>query len=67
MSYQNHNKRQNLTKLLARKAVSSSNHDKEKTPKLPKGLRLGTQEEATAINNGGAMQLIINRRSKIIN
>ena len=37
--------------------------NKKHTPLFP-GMKFGTQEEATAINNGGATQIVLNRRVK---
>jgi len=37
--------------------------DKKNTLLFP-GMKLGTQEEATAINNGGATQIVLTRRSR---
>ena len=41
----------------------TTKQDKKHTLLLP-GMKLGTQEEATAINNGGATQIVLNRRSR---
>jgi len=40
----------------------ATKQDKKYTPKLREIL--GTQEEATALNNGGATQIVLNRREK---
>ena len=40
----------------------ATNQDKKYTPKLREIL--GTQEEATALNNGGATQIVLNKREK---
>jgi hypothetical protein len=37
--------------------------DKKHTPLFP-GERRGTQEEAIALNNGGATQIVLNKRVK---
>jgi hypothetical protein len=39
----------------------TTKQDKKHTPLFP-GMKFGTQEEATAINNGGATQIVLNRR-----
>jgi hypothetical protein len=41
----------------------TTKQDKKHTPLFP-GMKLGTQEEATAINNGGAIQIVLDRRSR---
>ena len=41
----------------------TTKQDKKHTLLFP-GMKLGTQEEATAINNGGATQIVLNRRVK---
>ena len=41
----------------------TTKQDKKNTPLFP-GMKLGTQEEATAINNGGATQIVLDRRSR---
>jgi hypothetical protein len=43
--------------------VMTTKQDKKNTPLFP-GMKFGTQEEATAINNGGATQIVLNRRVK---
>jgi hypothetical protein len=40
----------------------ATKQDKKYTPKLREIL--GTQEEATALNNGGATQIVLNKREK---
>jgi len=40
----------------------TTKQDKKNTLLFP-GMKLGTQEEATAINNGGATQIVLDRRS----
>ncbi len=40
----------------------ATNQDKQYIPKLREIL--GTQEEATALNNGGATQIVLNKREK---
>jgi hypothetical protein len=42
--------------------VMTTKQDKKNTLLFP-GMKLGTQEEATAINNGGATQIVLDRRS----
>ncbi|HHZ70873.1 MAG TPA: hypothetical protein EYO51_00480 [Methylococcaceae bacterium] len=39
----------------------ATKQDKKHTP-LFQRFRLGTQERATELNNGGAMQIVLNRR-----
>jgi len=41
----------------------TTKQDKKNTPLFP-GMKFGTLEEATAINNGGATQIVLNRRSR---
>ena len=41
----------------------ATNQDRKNTPLFP-GMKLGTQEEATALNNGGATQIVLKRREK---
>ena len=43
--------------------VMTTKQDKKHTLLLP-GMKLGTQEEATALNNGGATQIVLNRRTR---
>ena len=40
----------------------TTKQDKKNTLLFP-GMKLGTQEEATGINNGGATQIVLDRRS----
>jgi hypothetical protein len=40
----------------------SKKQDKKNTQKSEIPLRAGTQEEATRLNNGGATQIVLNRR-----
>jgi len=41
----------------------TTKQDKKHTLLFP-GMKFGTQEEATAINNGGATQIVLDRRSR---
>ena len=41
----------------------TTKQDKKNTPLFP-GMKLGTQEEATALNNGGAMQIVLDRYTR---
>ena len=41
----------------------NTNQDKKHTPLFP-GMKLGTQERATALNNGGATQIVVNKLEK---
>jgi hypothetical protein len=43
----------------------SKKQDKKPTKKSEVRVRLGTQEEATRLNNGGATQIVLNRRGPI--
>jgi hypothetical protein len=41
----------------------ATKQDKKHTLLFP-GMKLGTQERATELNNGGATQIVLNRRVK---
>jgi len=41
----------------------TTKQDKKNTPLFP-GMKFGTQERTTELNNGGAMQIVLNRRMR---
>ena len=41
----------------------TTKQDKKHTPLFP-GMKLGIQEQATELNNGGATQIVLDRRSR---